>query len=208
VSNGGAIYHQDGEVVTSNCLFDSNGTIAGNGGAIFAKTVVDHRSVFNANAADISGGGAVYLTAAGEFNRSLFVGNTAANCAVCDGVVSAVFNNCTAQGNIATDGAASYGRWFNSILFGNTYTSLTCLGGYADGYAEYSDIEGGDGAGGEFGENDSHDNISSDPLYVDDTDAIGADLLWWTGDDGLRLGAGSPCLTASSTGGEIGAYAP
>lgn len=204
VSNGGAIYHQDGEVVTSNCLFDSNGTIAGSGGAIYAKTVTDHKSVFCANAADLGNGGAVYLASPGEFNNSIFVENSAADCPAYGGIDTTVFNRCTAQGNTATGGVVAYGKWYNSILYGNTYALVTSL----SGYAEYSDIEGGDGAGGEFGENDSHDNISSDPLYVDDTDAIGADLLWWTGDDGLRLGAGSPCLTASSTGGEIGAYAP
>jgi len=49
-------------------------------------------------------------------------------------------------------------------------------------------------------------DINSDPLFVDESDILGADGIFFTDDDGLHLGVGSPGIGAASNSLNIGAY--
>jgi len=89
---------------------------------------------------------------------------------------------------------------FNSILWGNSAATGSQIFNSTSVFTptiRYSDIEGSGGSGASWDPTlgiDGGGNIDGDPLFVDPN---GADDLFGTGDDDLRLADGSPAIDAA-----------
>jgi predicted outer membrane repeat protein len=128
------------------------------------------------------------------------------------------FTNCTFAGNSAgqrggviyTDGQEYSGnemlraRFENSILWDNTAgTEGDQVYNTAYIYITYSLVEGSGGSGGGWDVGlgaDGGNNIDDDPLFADQSNPYGADLIAATLDDGLNLSLTSPAINAGNDG--------
>jgi hypothetical protein len=192
----------------TNCIFANN--TADWGGAMYND---DHSSptvtscVFSKNTANDGAGMLNYDNSAPQVINCAFYDNDA------DYDGGGMYNendaepdviNCTFFDNYADDyGGALYNyddpivTIINCILWDNTAGSSggEIYNDNAEVYVSYSDIEGelnGTKCGGDSSD-DEGDNIDDDPDFEDDTDPDGADDIWGTCDDGLRLDSTSPC---------------
>jgi hypothetical protein len=213
-AGGGGLYNVGGSTITG-CIFTGNtatGSILVYGGGFFNDTLGDYIGnptitdcLFNSNSASGSGGG---LFRADAIN-CVFVNNSAgyAGGGLLDG--SAV--NCTFTSNTA--GYAGGGgyvsidnqEFVNCIMLNNDaplagqtradggwLVLRNCnLQGSRGSGAGWNGLLGGDGGG----------NIDADPMFVDAGNPAGADGVWGTEDDGLRLMYGSPCIDAGTAAG-------
>jgi predicted outer membrane repeat protein len=216
--DGGAVSNNDAETVFQSCRFIGN-TAGDDGGAANDETgngSLYVNCVFSGNSAgDYSGGIHINNTAASVVQGCVLAGNQSVNDGAGIGIweqASAVLDSCTFQGNSTSDdGGALYLKdgtavSENCIIWGNTaydtadqiFLSYTSYGTF-----RYCDIEGGiNGAEVYVGANstltDGGGNINSDPEYFKTADADGADNVYGTDDDGLRILAYSPCRNAGS----------
>lgn len=167
---GGAIYHSNADqIALNNSVFYGN--ISGSGGAIYNREAspIIKNTVFTGNGA--GNGGAIY-----NFNQSRPVvlnGTFANNVTAVDG--SVVYNDNTSSSKIT-----------NSILWD---AGLEVVNG-----GDASDITHSIVRGGSNGEG----NVFGDPLFVDSGHPAGADGVWRTTDDGLRLQSCSPAINSGS----------
>ncbi len=109
--------------------------------------------------------------------------------------------NCVVYGNVADEGGGLFGDVLshtmatNTVLWDNVDTSginqASQITSVEPPVIDYSCIQGWDGSLGGIG------NIASDPLF---RNALGEDGIAGTADDDLRLGPGSPCIDAGSSG--------
>lgn len=130
-------------------------------------------------------------------------------------VLEPAFTNCTFTANVAsirggafyndTAGPATLNQSIqNSILFNNMSPDGSEVYN-ADGSTTFSYslilFSGGSGAGWDpLVGIDGGDNIDTSPGFVDAADPNGADNLFGTDDDGLRLMAGSPAVSTGNSG--------
>jgi predicted outer membrane repeat protein len=177
-SSGGGMYNGGGSPTITNCTFSGN--TADDGGGIYntdcSPTITN--CSFSGNSAGYEGGG------------------------MCNTYCSPIVTNCTFSGNSAGNGGGMCnqdGGWqtvINCIFWDNTAPLGTEI--YTTSLAtptfRHCDIRGGwnpalgaDGGG----------NIMSDPRFVAPATPAGADGLWRTSDDGLRLQPDSPCIGAA-----------
>ena len=203
---GGAVY-QSGETAAAsfvNCLFDGNGTAAGDGGAILTRggTMTIAGCTFDGNDASDEGGAAdLGLDTSFTIDRCVFSNNTAGNGAALTlrWATPAQITNSLFLDN---DGYFIGAIWVrdsgeplvvNSTFYGNDGSFNTggvnaghyrnCVfwnnGGNASTFTSitYSDVQGGASGTG---------NIDADPQFVD------------PGSGNLRLAPSSPCLDAGS----------
>lgn len=180
------INYHDAQNDFVNCVFDQNG-----GGAIRMVNSQQLRvanCVFTGNTNPYGSGGALDISQ-GRFE---------------------VYNS-TFFGNSADEGAAiawSYGwagdamsRIHNSIFWGNTGDNIILLERYNTDDVMTLELRNnllqGGAASVEIWQNPVlvlENLIDSDPLFVDAGTPAGADGLWGTADDGLRLQAASPAV--------------
>jgi predicted lipoprotein with Yx(FWY)xxD motif len=167
-----------GNTAIGNEVFGGNGGVANNG----SWTVVN--STFSENTADRGG---VAMSGTWTVSNSSFSGNTA------DG------------GGVAHSGTWTVGNSIfdatNSVQDGFIFRSLSVFKNTTDSSPSpisprgMNLIQGGlaaiNGSSIELG---TGYVIDADPLFVDTSDPDGADNIWGTADDGLRLQAGSPTL--------------
>ncbi|PQJ10532.1 hypothetical protein CJD36_011190 [Flavipsychrobacter stenotrophus] len=207
---GGAICIQDNYLKLTNSTFTANTAIYG--GCLYftilspvGLTYTPHNfagnNTFSANVAD-SAGGAMYMdmTVGGmdTMANNLFVGNKTA-VANTDGgalclsssthfIVNNTFYKDSAMrdgGAIKTIGSAGVYKMANNIFYGNiggTATQDTCLRSLGGFYGSFSNSYSG-----------------ADPLFINALDPVGADAIWATADDGLRLQNCSPAINTGNT---------
>ncbi len=211
--SGGAILSNNDNPNIEKCEFFENK--AAYGGAICntASSILNvKKCIFNSNTANYAGGsgagngdgGAIKNYATANIENSVFSfnsGNTGPGVSGRDinnqGLLNV--NNCTFYDtfstpnpsiSIASLGTIGVSHIKNSIfqLNANVYAPVVLSPGMDVQYCDviqYSGIYPGTG------------NINADPLFVNTADLDGADNIWGTADDGLRLKATSPAINAS-----------
>jgi predicted outer membrane repeat protein len=214
--HGGAFAHiQTGgpdvePFLVTDCRFLSNHTDGAGGGIwVGAADGIVRNCLFRANTALLQGGGirsGTYFTTFGaqdlQVDNCVFDSNTGLETGGiwCMDTPLLRVNNCTFVHNVSTFEPAAGIRTAgfitdvdNSIFFGNqgpqplseTTTIRHALGGSLS--VNFCLIEGFQGALGGVG------NFDANPLFVDE---LGPDAVAGTGDENLRLGAGSPAIDA------------
>ncbi len=176
-NHSGALYASHTAFTVSNCIFDGN-TATNNGGGIstgWGATMTLSNSVFSENTSG-SNGGAI---------SNDMINGSAINC---------TFYNNTASG---TGGGYYSGQTSNHI------NGKNCIF-WENKKGSSSTVAGSDIYGGSFTYSltQSNSNFSSgtgivnnqDPLFVNASDPDGADNIWMTKDDGLKLKSTSPAV--------------
>jgi hypothetical protein len=139
---------------------------------------------FSENSAGV-GGGMYNVSASPTVTNCTFTSNTASNSGgggMCNGNASPTVTNCILWGNSATLGPEVYKSGGNPTF-------------------RHCDIQGSGGSGAQWNPalgTDGGGNIMANPQFVDAAVPAGPDGLWRTGDDGLALLAGSPCIDAGA----------
>jgi hypothetical protein len=220
-ANGGGLYC-DGKGSGNACsptlthvVFDGNaadgrsgegGAVYNNGSAGGSSRSVIKSSVFVGNTASL--GGAIYDDADGndstcetEITNSIFRNNsTAAVVGDSDGngTVNTKIINSTFQNNSVALYDSGFPANFtveNSVVSGNESGGLSqILAGNNNTNFDVSNtlVDGGCPSGPQY--NCSSGVVTEAPRFVDPADADGADAIFATADDGLRLKPGSPAL--------------
>jgi predicted outer membrane repeat protein len=208
---GAGLHAESCSLTIANCTFASNNANSLGGGAYLRNGNPSISScVFSTNNSSSAGGGLYVQDGSGTLNNCLFVSNSANNDGggLCTTDFVATVLNCTFNFNSSdTNGGAiaSRGGDFassitvrNTIIWGNAgsgvlglYTTTSPL---STPTVTYSDIQGS----GVFA---GTGNINADPLFVSTSDRDGADNIFGTPDDGLRLASSSPAVnTGNNTG--------
>ncbi|MEK6676258.1 MAG: right-handed parallel beta-helix repeat-containing protein [Planctomycetota bacterium] len=198
---GAGMLIDSGSPTVVDCVLLDNRAEAVGGGLYLKGDARIFNCAFLGNSAE-SGGGVFVEGGRGVFVNTLFSGNTALDSG------GAISNNlpaeprivnCSISGNaaITTGGirnsAGSRPVIANCVLWGNVDAQgrleISQIRSDAFGLASvnYCDIQGLTGSLGGMG------NIGSDPLLIDPD---GADDVFGTRDDDLRIGEGSPCIDA------------
>ncbi len=183
---GGGMYNRGSSPTVSGCIFSSNTAFDGGGGMynIFGSNPTVSDCVFSANVVSYNNGGGMYNN-----NNS-----------------SPVVSSCTFSANTANRyGGGMYysdnsgGSITNCILYGNTVsasgrgiykggaiTTLTVSYSLIENYIATSNYISGAGI------------LTANPMFVNSASPAGADGLWRTADDGLRIGCASPARDAGT----------
>ncbi|MFC1783466.1 right-handed parallel beta-helix repeat-containing protein, partial [Planctomycetota bacterium] len=199
--SGGGMFNRHSSPTITGCNFTSNSK----GGICnyYSSLSINH-CTFSGN----SGRGMINYYASPIVTNCTFTGNSDGG--MYNGSGSPTVTNCTFTGNSAGVGGGirneeSNLKVSNCILWGNT-----AIAGGNEIYLnrstidiEYCDIKGGQDRIYMYNEqnctiNWGAGNINADPLFVD---ADGADDIFGTEDDNLRLSAGSPCIDAGCDAG-------
>jgi predicted outer membrane repeat protein len=182
-NSGGGFYGNYGTASFSKTTFSGNS--AGTGGGIYANryTTNVYNSVFNANTS-ISGGGGMFIHNGSNsaVSNSTFFKNTAASSGGAIVLVEAN-SSINAANNIFYMNTAS-GKATGA---GSDITNFT--GGsnvYANNILQMNTAVPADNGG-----NIRNNTRGTDPMFVNEANAIGADMMWGTGDDGLALNSAS-----------------
>ncbi len=180
------------QVAVSNSSFSEN-TANNHGGVAYEGTWTVSNSSFSGNSA-WKGGVARYGT--WTVTNSTFSGNSASSSGgVANSGTWTVSNSIFDATNTSSD---------NTLFFTmNKFSNLTGTSPSPTSPRSASIIEGGlavinmyTGIAIELG---TGYVIDADPLFVDASDPDGADDIWGTADDGLRLQAGSPAIGQGNT---------
>ena len=213
--SGGAVYNGDETTVfIENSRFHLNTASSGYGGGIRSSGTSSRivNSIFTDNTAHWNGGGIYDGDGHNEVVNSLFLNNTARS----GGGIGAAFETgyplitgCVFVGNESTsnysDGSGGGGGIFshygspkivNCILWQNVPTQVLAYSATPD--VSYSLIEGGYAEGTSI--------FMDGPLFADLNNPAGVDGILGTGDDGLRITTGSPCIDAGNNA-DVPAYA-
>jgi hypothetical protein len=208
---GGASYASESSPSFIRCVFLDNGAGEAGGAIRASQSVVDAVNCrFLANTASV--GGAVQAAAASDVAlvNCAFIGNRADHAVRKAGAVSAgggslvTLTNCTLTANTADTGGGvlAFGTGTrvvmnNSILWGNSDSAGSTEGSQAGAevphdpgvlLADFCDVQGHLAIPGTG-------TVDADPRFAD---ADGADGVYGTLDDDVRLSAGSPCIDAAS----------
>ena len=177
ICNGGGM-HNSGTANLTNVVF-SNNTAIGTGGAIQTGGTIGANAIFT-NVV-FSGNSATQIN-----------GIAGSGGAVVNNGRPSTFINCTFYGNSANRGGAMYNvnlttvQITNCIFWGNSAPTS-------------SDIDNAFNGGLLPAITTSLFGV--DPLFVNAADPDGADNMWITGDDGLRLQSGSPAINTGTAAG-------
>ena len=214
---GGGIFCYDSSPTIRNCVISGNYTELGLGGGMFNESNSDSiptaptvtNCFFIGNVGQRGGG-------ISNIGSKLKASPTVINCVFSKNSASSygggianelmahsTLINCTFSGNLAVRGGGLSN--YNSGALSDV-TNCIFWGNYAsDGY-QYNEISYGEGAdepnvnycdvkgGGFIGLG----NINSDPYFIYADDPVGADHVFGTWDDGLRIMAYSPCVDKAS----------
>ena len=190
--DGGVAYGYHCTWTVSNSSFSGNTAALGGVASDGNWTVTN--STFSGNSASSSGGVARYGT--WTVTNSTFSGNSASSSGgVANSGTWTVSNSIFDATNTSSD---------NTLFFTmNKFSNLTGTSPSPTSPRSASIIEGGlavinmyTGIAIELG---TGYVIDADPLFVDASDPDGADDIWGTADDGLRLQAGSPAIGQGNT---------
>ncbi|MES2773932.1 MAG: right-handed parallel beta-helix repeat-containing protein [Bacteroidota bacterium] len=184
--SAGAFYGNYGTAAFTKCVFTGNS--AGTGGAVFQNryTAGVSNCVFNGNAS-ISGGGAMYLhnTSIGNILNNTFYGNSAV----------------TSGGALLLAVANSSVIAFNNIFYKNTAAGSPIGAGsditnFTSGSNVYANniLQAGSLVPADNGTGIRNNQRGVDPLFVNGSNPVGADVTWSTPDDGLQL---QSCVAAN-----------
>lgn len=201
-NDGGAVYnHSSSKTAFRKCIFSEN-IAYNNGGAVYnnySLAVVINNSVINNNTA--AQGGGIYNNVSGiQIINDVLVGNNATNGAgIYNAASSTSIVNTTIAGNYSNSlggGVLNSGNGMpkikNSIFSGNTPADISNVG-TAISKLENSIVTIYNGSAcltcpGNAGR--------EDPQFINLNDPNGADDIWMTGDDGLRIKPGSLAINA------------
>jgi hypothetical protein len=214
-SLGGGMYNSSSSPTVTNCTFSGNtaGGGWGSGGGMYnhdsSPTVTN--CTFSGNTAG-GGGGMSNYGGSPTVTNCTFSGNTAGGGWGSGGGMynydsSLTVTNCTFSGNTANDSGGGMSNYTGSPTVSNCifWDNSAPLGAEiykASGTPTFShcDIRGS----GESGDSwnpalgaDGGGNIGDGPRFVAPATPAGADGLWRTRDDGLRLQPDSPCIGAA-----------
>jgi hypothetical protein len=199
VSGGGGIYNNDVDATVSYCHFRGNivtGSRGDGGGMVnYSGEAIVTNCSFVSNIVGEDGGGLMIHSDHSVITNCLFIGNFAAEdgggLANNDNTASII--NCTFIGNTAVSGGGLHNdegkpKISNSVFWDNGPDTMVNVDG-AEPTITHCNIQGGLPTGSV----DDGGNIDADPLFVD---PLGPDNTAATGDENLRLLAGSPCFDA------------
>ena len=202
---GGAIHHYNSQLTISTSTFKNN-SATNHSGALYAShtAFTVNKCIFDGNTATNKGGGITTgWGATMTLSNSVFSENTSGSNggAISNDMINGSAINCTFYNNTAsgTGGAYYSGQTSNHIngknciFWGNKKGSSSTVAG--------ADIYGGSFT---YSLTQSNSNFSSgtgivnnqDPLFVNASDPDGADDIWMTKDDGLKLKSTSPAVDA------------
>lgn len=202
---GGAIYNRDASPAISHCIFSNNSASTintGGGGAIWnsnSSPVISH-CIFQNNTAKYGGAIYNYLTSDPIISNTVFAGNIAGadGGAIGNYGTSLKLSNVTFVNNNAGGGGGAIDNYYpaltvtNTLFWGNTASDANkdiWMGNGTSNITHSFTQLNWAGAGNIVG--------SSSP-FVDITNPAGADGIWYTADDGLKLPVGSPCVNAGT----------
>ena len=189
---GGGMYNESCSPTVANCTFSSN-TVMGSGLSSL-------------------GGGMYNSSSSPTVTNCTFSGNTAGGGWGSGGGMynydsSLTVTNCTFSGNTANDSGGGMSNYTGSPTVSNCifWDNSAPLGAEiykASGTPTFShcDIRGSGGSGDSWNPAlgaDGGGNIGDGPRFVAPATPAGADGLWRTRDDGLRLQPDSPCIGAA-----------
>jgi predicted outer membrane repeat protein len=170
-ADGAGIYSYNSNLIVQNCLFEDN-VSRSNGGSIYTYggSLKVENSVFNKNRSN--GRGSVLYVNASEFylNNSTFINNISAN--------SKIFIENIPQIPAVITNTILWNDFMEIESNSSTEILNNIIKGYAPGF-------------------DFDRNTGDDPLFIDELNYFGDDLLWLTPDDGIRL---KPCSPAIDNG--------
>ena len=227
---GGAVSITRGRMIINGCVFFDNSALdtlteQRNGGAVQINDALSSVSLigntFYGNIAGVNGGAISKVDGSVEIVNCIFKNNSvktenefSKGGAICNVAGPVAVANCTFSVNSGSTGGAIYQAGagpmtvVNSILWNNPATQDAEVHNTGNNLTFYHcDIRGSGGSGAGWKSAlgaDGGGNIASDPLFVDLAKPAGVDGLWMTGDDGLRLKNGSPCIGAGQMGGAPG----
>jgi len=214
-SLGGGMYNSSSSPTVTNCTFSGNtaGGGWGSGGGMYnhesSPTVTN--CTFSGNMAG-GGGGMSNYGGSPTVTNCTFSGNTAGGGWGSGGGMynydsSLTLTNCTFSGNTANDSGGGMSNYTGSPTVSNCifWDNSAPLGAEiykASGTPTLShcDIRGSGGSGDSWNPAlgaDGGGNIMANPRFVAPATPAGADGLWRTRDDGLRLQSDSPCIGAA-----------
>jgi len=209
---GGGMYNNGGSPTVTNCTFSGNTTEYGSGGGMcnyyYGSPTVTN-CAFSGNTAVSDGGGMYNYSGKPTVTNCTFSDNTAGyyGGGMYNSSGSPTVTNCTFSGNTADyDGGGMYNvsgspTVANCIFWDNTAPlGAEIYKGSGTPTFSHCDIRGSGGSGALWNPAlgvDGGGNIMSDPRFVAPGTPAGADGLWRTGDDGLRLQSNSPCIGAA-----------
>ena len=160
-----------------NCTFTNNNAV-NYGGGIFnfnANPNITNCIITNNNSSFLGGGIAIFFSSPNITNCTFTNNNT--------GTLGSAIYNTNANSSIK-----------NCIIWGNTGGGSQSISNASSiiPTVTYSNVEGGYAGTG---------NINSDPLFMNSADFDGADNIYMTADDGLRLNCGSPAFNVGDNTG-------
>jgi surface protein len=197
-TDGGGLYSISSKLRISNSKFINNSALFGGGIFIANRGNILNNVIVVNNKADVGGG--IWINDSCAINNALFSNNNATlgggGIFVKDNssnIKNATITNNTA-GNNVNNGAGVYNAnkrndesasFLNCIIWGNdVFTDSLLTPVYTN-----CNLQGIAAAG---------TNISANPNFKNSTNAIGADGVWLTADDGLQLACGSPCYNTGN----------
>jgi hypothetical protein len=212
--SGGGINIMKGSPVISGCLITDNLSTGGGGlyiqgsatnnfanGQSYVSATFENCAIIDNTASGNGGGAYCNWNGNANFYNCLFYNNTAVD----GGAVRSTshshpdFYNCAIIDNTATSAGGGFQSWsscwikiYNSIFYGNTsdihssnnsqaIIQYSSMGGSSGSYSSASAIT-----------SSSDNKFAQDPLFFNYNDPDGADNIWMTRDDGLRVKANSP----------------
>lgn len=186
--HGGGIYNSGGDATIINCRLTGNQAEQGGGMYNNSSSPRVVNCYIMSNWAYDSGGGVYDDLSDANFINCLFSGNQAEGSdggGVFHDGGEAAFNNCTFSGNWASVGGSGIYAEAGIVKINNCIIrEEISLNGGSVVVARYSNLLGGLGDEG---------NIDANSLFVD---ADGADDVFGTMDDNVRLTVDSPCVNA------------
>jgi hypothetical protein len=208
---GGGICSSYGSPTLIECTFSDNSGKQGGGMYNWHSDPNVSNCTFSTNTATDEGGGMNNDSISSPVvTNCVFTGNTSLDGGAMSnrGSFSTVIN-CTFCGNDANDdGGAMFNIGASATIINSIFWDDQADGDGDEIYNDdsdpnfsYCDIEGCGGSGGGWDPNfgtDDGNNIDADPCFVDPNDPNGPDDIWCTIDDGLQLGAASPCIDAAN----------
>lgn len=232
---GGGICSYRSSLTLTSCTFSGNTADWGGGMYNYTTSITAADCAFTSNTAAVRGGGMFNYLNAVNLTNCVFYGNTATDHGgglINQDSLSPVVTNCTFVGNVAVDRAGGMQNsscsptFANCIIWNNVAPRDPEIYKQSGGISifRHCDIKNSGGSGPSWNSaigTDGGGNVDYDPLFTAPATPAGADGLWRTDDDGLRLRVNSPCIGAADpalapetdirgllrkNGPEIGAY--
>jgi|GEM_PF-179720 len=189
--SAGAYYGNYGSATFNKTIFNSN--TAAYGGAVFQNhiNVVYNNSVFSNNSASEQGGGIYqHNSSLSTISNTTFYNNAAVNGSGGGGILLVSSSSTSVQNSI----------FYNNKVGANAASPRADVmeaSGVANSYIN-SLLQANTTIAADNGTSIRNNVRGTNPAFVNESSAIGADGVWFTADDGLRLTNGSPVRNIGS----------